>query len=139
MGGGIMDWLPDPNVAMKFFIFFALGFENSRYVQAIREGRAEINTNVGTGETGRKFIGFTSYLHLCLMFLFFALHWFDYGFTKTIILFCATMFIIAPLISGLLLARLEYYFKEALWGYSSILVYPAAIWLAFSFSWFGAF
>lgn len=102
-----MDWLPAPYVTMKLYMFFALGFENSRYVQAIREGRAKIDTNVGTGETGRKFIGITSRVHLCLMFLFFALSWYEFGLTKSIILFGATMFIIAPLVSGLLLARLE--------------------------------
>src|SRR6266446_10404790 len=139
MVGTIMNWLPDPIVTMKFVIFFELGFENSRYVQAIREGRTNTNADIGTGEVGRQFIGFTSRVHIFLMILYFVLHWYDYGLVKSIVLFCATMFLIAPLLSGLLLTRLELYFREALWGYSSILIYPAAIWLAFGFSWFGTF
>jgi len=71
--------------------------------------------------------------------LFFALHFYDYGLIRSAILFGAVILIIGPLVSGILSARLEVYFKEALWGWSSILIYPAAIWLAVSFSWFGIF
>jgi hypothetical protein len=134
-----MNWLPDPYIAAKFFAFFALGFENSRYVQALRNRTAQIDIDVGTGALGRKLIGITSRVHIFLMLLFFALHWYDFGFVKSIVLYGATMLIVGPLVSGILLAKMEYYFKEALWGYASILIYPSAIWLAFSFSWFGAF
>jgi len=58
-----MDWLPDPKIAIKLIIFFELGFENNRYVQAIRDGRAKITSDIGTGKTGQKFIGITSRVH----------------------------------------------------------------------------
>jgi hypothetical protein len=126
-----MDWIPEPLIIFKFFLFFALGFENSRYIQAIRSGQTEI------GEFGRRFVGFTSYAHACLMALVFALHWYDFGLAKTAVLFITIMFVVAPIISGAVLAKWEYYFREALWGYASMLIYPSATWLLFSFSWFG--
>jgi hypothetical protein len=132
-----MNFLPDPYIALKFVILFALGFENSRYLAALRAGTAQNDTDVGTGPVGRMFIGGTSWVHGFLMVLFVPVRWYDFGFIKTLILYGGTILIVAPLISGILMARVEYYFKEALWGYASILIYPSAIWLAFSFSWFG--
>ena len=73
------------------------------------------------------------------MILVFALHWYDFGILKTLVLFGLVVFIAGPVVSGVLFTRLELYFGEALWGYSSILIYPTAAWLALSFSWFGVF
>lgn len=126
-----MNWLPDPYVTILFILFFAFGFENSRYILAIRQGQTEL------GEFGTKFIAFTSYAHIALMILFLALHWYDYGLVKTIILFGFTIFLIAPLLSGILITKLELFFREALWGISSLLIYPTAYWLMSGMSWFG--
>ena len=79
------------------------------------------------------------YAHIALMALFFLLHWYDFGAAKTLVLFGTTIFLIGPIIFGIALARIEVYFREAWWGWCSLLVYPVAIWLAFSFTWFGAF
>jgi hypothetical protein len=127
-----MDWIPEPSVALKFILFFGLGFETHRYVQAIRNKQVEV------GELGRRFIGLTSWLHAFLMVLVFLLHWYDFGFIKTIVLFVGTMLVVAPILSGVVLARTELYFGDAWWGIASVLLYPAAIWLLLSFSWFGA-
>src|SRR5262249_2192225 len=95
------DWKPEPSVALKFILFFGLGFETHRYVQAIRNKQVEV------GELGRRFIGLTSWLHAFLMVLVFLLHWYDFGFIKTIVLFVGTMLVVAPILSGVVLARTE--------------------------------
>jgi|SRR5262249_4622610 len=76
------DWKPEPSVALKFILFFGLGFETHRYVQAIRNKQVEV------GELGRRFIGLTSWLHAFLMVLVFLLHWYDFGIYQDYSIIC---------------------------------------------------
>jgi len=137
MIGGTMSWImPHPVVLLKFLLFFCLAFENSRYVAALRSGSTR--TLMATTPTSGKFIIATYRVALVLMPVFLVLHWYDFGFWKTLGLFGITI-VASMVISGVLLASAELYFREAWWALSSLLLYPSALWLALSFSWFGYF
>jgi hypothetical protein len=124
------QYIPSTMILFWSALLSCARFENQRWVRARATGLR------GSSETFGAFVDLTSLVGLAIVVAVIAMHWFDFGWEKTLGLVGLTMAV------GWLWAMLGAFVAAmvtplVLWIIGTALVYVAAVPLLFQFTWFG--